>query len=52
MGFIRKYIHMAKAAKPQLTDEAIAYIVDCYSELRSFDTSKCDRERVRLRLPA
>lgn len=45
MSFLRKYIHMAKAAKPQLSDEAIAYIVECYGELRSFDTAKSDRER-------
>ncbi|VDK47522.1 unnamed protein product [Anisakis simplex] len=45
LQFMRKYIHMAKAVKPQLTEEATAYITDCYTELRSFDTSKTDRER-------
>lgn len=45
MQFVRKYIHMAKAVKPKLTEEAAEYISDCYAELRSFDTSKADRER-------
>ncbi|KAL3990734.1 MCM2/3/5 family protein [Acanthocheilonema viteae] len=43
--FVRKYIHMAKSVKPKLTEEASAYISECYAELRSFDTSKTDRER-------
>ncbi|VDK89352.1 unnamed protein product [Litomosoides sigmodontis] len=45
MQFVRKYIHMAKSVKPKLTEEASAYISECYAELRSFDTSKTDRER-------
>uniref|UniRef100_A0A915B2R2 DNA replication licensing factor MCM3 n=1 Tax=Parascaris univalens TaxID=6257 RepID=A0A915B2R2_PARUN len=45
LQFMRKYIHMAKAVKPKLTEEAAAYISECYAELRSFDTSKTDRER-------
>lgn len=39
---------MAKSVKPKLTEEASAYISECYTELRSFDTSKTDRERVYL----
>ncbi|VDM37552.1 unnamed protein product [Toxocara canis] len=45
LQFMRKYIHMAKAVKPKLTEEAAAYISECYAELRSFDTSKTDQER-------
>uniref|UniRef100_A0A0N5ANB4 DNA replication licensing factor MCM3 n=1 Tax=Syphacia muris TaxID=451379 RepID=A0A0N5ANB4_9BILA len=45
MQFIRKYIHMAKAVKPKLTSEAAEYISECYSEMRSFDTSKTDQDR-------
>ncbi|EFO21958.1 DNA replication licensing factor [Loa loa] len=45
MHFLRKYIHMAKSVKPKLTEEACAYISECYAELRSYDTSKTDRER-------
>uniref|UniRef100_A0A914PE96 DNA replication licensing factor MCM3 n=1 Tax=Panagrolaimus davidi TaxID=227884 RepID=A0A914PE96_9BILA len=44
-NFMRKYIYMAKAIKPQLTEAASSYISDRYAELRSFDTSKSDRER-------
>uniref|UniRef100_A0A914CBQ2 DNA replication licensing factor MCM3 n=3 Tax=Acrobeloides nanus TaxID=290746 RepID=A0A914CBQ2_9BILA len=43
--FMRKYIHMAKAVKPTLSEAASEYISECYSILRSFDTSKTDRER-------
>lgn len=39
---------MAKSVKPKLTEEASAYIGECYADLRSFDTSKTDRERVYL----
>lgn len=46
MQFVRKYIHMAKAVKPKLTSSAAEYISECYSEMRSFDTSKTDQERV------
>ncbi|KAK0403830.1 hypothetical protein QR680_017145 [Steinernema hermaphroditum] len=45
MEFVRKYIHMAKEVKPQLTEEASHFISECYSELRSFDTTKSDRDR-------
>ncbi|KAE9548878.1 hypothetical protein FO519_007903 [Halicephalobus sp. NKZ332] len=43
--FMRKYIYMAKAIKPQLTEAASAYISERYTELRTFDTNKGDRER-------
>lgn len=43
---MRKYIHMAKAIKPQLTVEASEYISERYSELRSADIERNDRERV------
>lgn len=43
--FVRKYIHMAKAIKPKLGEEASKYITESYSELRSFDASRSDRER-------
>ena len=46
MLFLRKYIHMAKAVRPKLTEAAAAYISACYTDLRSFDTTKSDRERV------
>jgi DNA replicative helicase MCM subunit Mcm2 (Cdc46/Mcm family) len=46
MLFLRKYIHMAKAVRPKLTEPAAAYISACYTDLRSFDTTKSDRERV------
>lgn len=48
MRFLRKYLHMAKGVKPVLTEEAAAYISKSYTELRSFDTSKTDQERVGL----
>lgn len=43
---MRKYIHMAKAIKPQLSEEASDYISERYSDLRSTDNSLEDRERV------
>ncbi|KAK6739806.1 hypothetical protein RB195_008354 [Necator americanus] len=43
--FVRKYIHLARSMKPKLTESATEYISDVYSEIRSFDTSKTDRER-------
>lgn len=46
MAFMKKYIHVARAVKPKLTTEATEFISDCYSEIRNFDTSKTDRERV------
>uniref|UniRef100_A0A7E4UWU3 DNA replication licensing factor MCM3 n=1 Tax=Panagrellus redivivus TaxID=6233 RepID=A0A7E4UWU3_PANRE len=45
-AFMRKYIYMAKAIKPQLTEAASAYIATKYAELRSFEATKtADRER-------
>ena len=35
--FMKKYIHIAKALKPQLTREAAEYIADEYTKLRSQD---------------
>ncbi|VDK58029.1 unnamed protein product [Cylicostephanus goldi] len=43
--FVRKYIHLARSMKPKLTESATEYIADVYSEIRSFDISKTDRER-------
>lgn len=37
---------MAKAIKPKLTQEASDYISERYTELRSADLSRTDRERV------
>lgn len=37
MQFMRKYIHVAKALKPQLTREAAEHIADEYTKLRSQD---------------
>lgn len=46
MQFLRKYIHFAKSMRPDLTEEASKYIGECYADLRSFDATKVDRERV------
>jgi DNA replication licensing factor MCM3 len=35
--FMKKYIHVAKSIKPELTDEASAAISEAYSKLRSFE---------------
>ncbi|KAI1716223.1 MCM2/3/5 family domain-containing protein [Ditylenchus destructor] len=43
--FVRKYIHMAKAIKPKLGEEASKFISESYSELRSTDAGRTDRER-------
>ncbi|PIO61106.1 MCM2/3/5 family protein, partial [Teladorsagia circumcincta] len=43
--FVRKYIHLARSMKPKLTEEATEFISEVYAEIRSFDTSKTDRER-------
>ncbi|PAV78729.1 hypothetical protein WR25_07419 [Diploscapter pachys] len=45
MAFLKKYIHFAKGVKPKLTDEAREFISDAYAEIRSFDTSRTDKER-------
>jgi len=44
--FLRKYLHMAKNIKPNLSEAASSFITEQYSELRSIDLSKTDRERV------
>ncbi|KAK5970193.1 DNA helicase [Trichostrongylus colubriformis] len=43
--FVRKYIHLARSMKPKLTEAATEFISEVYAEIRSFDTSKTDRER-------
>jgi len=40
--FIRKYIHIAKRIKPQLTEEACLMIGEHYSNLRKIDTGVVD----------
>lgn len=42
MEFMRKYIHIAKRVKPQLTEEACLMIGETYSELRKIDTDVDD----------
>lgn len=46
MDFVKKYVHLARSIKPKLTDGATSFISDVYAEIRSFDTSKTERERV------
>jgi len=43
--FLRKYIHFAKNINPKLSDEASEFISEHYSELRSTDLSRGDREK-------
>ncbi|CAI4228766.1 unnamed protein product [Auanema sp. JU1783] len=45
MNFVKKYIHLARTIKPKITEEAMNFIGEVYSELRSFDITKTDRER-------
>uniref|UniRef100_A0A1I7U881 DNA replication licensing factor MCM3 n=1 Tax=Caenorhabditis tropicalis TaxID=1561998 RepID=A0A1I7U881_9PELO len=45
MDFMRKYIHLARAVQPVLTDEATEYISEVYADIRSFDITKTDQER-------
>ncbi|XP_046909054.1 minichromosome maintenance 3 [Dermatophagoides farinae] len=42
MNFMRKYIHLAKAIKPQLSQEAIDIIAEEYSKLRTYDLEQND----------
>lgn len=42
IDFMRKYIHIAKRVKPQLTEEACLMIGEVYSELRKIDDSVKD----------
>lgn len=46
MEFVRKYIHLARSMKPKLTEAATEFISEVYAEIRSFDISKTDTERV------
>lgn len=46
MNFMRKYIHLAKAIKPQLSQEAIDIIAEEYSKLRTYDLEQNDLCRV------
>jgi len=49
LRFMKKYIHFAKALKPQLTKEAADIIVEEYTRLRNQDLSQTDNQaRVRL----
>lgn len=50
MQFMRKYIHVAKALKPQLTREAAEYIADEYTKLRSQDNLQGGDNVARVRL--
>ncbi len=48
LRFMKKYIHFAKALKPQLTKEAADIIVEEYTRLRNQDLSQSDNQaRVR-----
>lgn len=44
--FMRKYIHVAKAVTPVLTEEAANHIAEEYSRLRSQDQMGTDIARV------
>lgn len=46
MDFMKKYIHIAKAIKPQLTQEASDIIATEYTKLRDFDLEQSDVARV------
>lgn len=46
IDFMKKYIHIAKAIKPQLTTEAATIISQEYSKLRTFDLEQNDVARV------
>ena len=43
---MKKYIHIAKAIKPQLTKEACDLIAEEYAKLRSLDNDENDVARV------
>lgn len=45
--FMRKYIHIAKAVTPVLTEEAANHIAEEYSRLRSQEQMGADIARVR-----
>lgn len=42
MPFMRKYIHVAKALKPSLTQEAADFIADEYAKLRNQENTQGD----------
>ena len=42
MQFMRKYIHVAKALKPNLTREAAEHIASEYAQLRSQENMQSD----------
>ncbi|KAH9421184.1 MCM DNA helicase complex subunit [Dermatophagoides pteronyssinus] len=42
MSFMRKYVHLAKAIKPQLSQDAIDIIAEEYSKLRTYDLEQND----------
>ncbi|CAF1402626.1 unnamed protein product [Adineta steineri] len=44
LRFMKKYIHFAKALKPQLTKEAADIIVEEYTRLRNQDLSQSDNQ--------
>lgn len=46
MTFMKKYIHIAKAMKPTLTEEAREAISESYSRLRSFEREQAELARV------
>ena len=48
IDFMRKYIHLAKATKPKLTEEACSYIVEQYTELRNIDLTQSDLKRTQV----
>ena len=44
LRFMKKYIHFAKALKPQLTKAAADIIVEEYTRLRNQDLSQTDNQ--------
>ena len=48
-GFLKKYIHVARALKPSLTREACDLISTEYAKLRAQETANRDKAKVRRR---
>ena len=46
LTFMRKYIHIARAIKPVLTQEAADLLAEEYSRLRCFETENTNMARV------
>lgn len=46
MEFMRKYIHIARAIKPKLTNEAVEILAAEYQKLRDYNTESKDICRV------